>query len=81
MFMGPFCEYDFRNKTFCSYSPCKNNGTCILIESPAGICLCEPGYVGEFCGKHVPFCQENPCKNNGLFLEEKDKKIKKSILL
>jgi hypothetical protein len=68
MFSGPFCEYSFLNKTFCSYSPCKNNGTCILIESPAGICLCQPEYSGEFCEIRVPFCQENPCRHNGLCL-------------
>jgi len=67
MFTGAFCEHDLRNTTFCSHSPCQNNGTCILVQSPAGICLCEPGYVGEFCEKRVPFCQDNPCRNNGLF--------------
>ncbi|CAF1338165.1 unnamed protein product, partial [Didymodactylos carnosus] len=65
LFTGSLCEYDLRNITFCSYSPCQHNGTCILIEAPAGICLCEPGYIGAFCEKRVPFCQENPCRNNG----------------
>ena len=67
LFTGPFCEHDLRNRTFCSHSPCQNNGTCILVQPPSGICLCEPGYVGEFCEKRVPFCQESPCRNNGAF--------------
>lgn len=77
MFTGPFCEHDLRNTTFCTHSPCQNNGTCILVQAPAGICLCEPGYVGEFCEKRVPFCQANPCRNNGSLL--KHKKIRRKL--
>ena len=30
---------------------CLNAGTSILVQSPTRICLCEPGYVVEFCEK------------------------------
>jgi Notch-like protein len=81
MFTGPFCEHDLRNTTFCTHSPCQHNGTCILVQSPAGICLCEPGYVGEFCEKRVPFCQENPCRNNGLFLTKINDQNRRELFL
>ncbi|PFX25318.1 Basement membrane-specific heparan sulfate proteoglycan core protein [Stylophora pistillata] len=43
----------------CSYSPCQNGGTCIPIYKYTSYqCLCEPGFMGEFCEKAITSCKE-----------------------
>lgn len=47
-----------------SPSPCQNNGTC-FNDMGNCYCLCQNGYIGDFC-QAKNCCLSNPCQNNGI---------------
>ncbi|CAF2434063.1 unnamed protein product [Rotaria sp. Silwood2] len=74
-FIGDYCEILYNRtlngireqKSYCSTSPCINDGTCVEKGLFNGYCRCTPEYRGTYCETAVhPFgCNPNPCKNGG----------------
>ncbi|PFX25311.1 hypothetical protein AWC38_SpisGene10074 [Stylophora pistillata] len=52
-------SHHFSFQSSCSSSPCQNRGTCIPnYKYHSYECLCEQGFVGEFCEKGLKSCNE-----------------------
>ncbi|XP_030006711.1 versican core protein isoform X1 [Sphaeramia orbicularis] len=52
----------------CSDSVCLNGGSCYK-RGPQNICMCAPGYTGQYCETDVDECQSNPCLNGATCLD------------
>ncbi|XP_071755178.2 versican core protein [Centroberyx gerrardi] len=52
----------------CSVSVCQNGASCYK-KGGASICLCAPGYTGQYCETDVDECQSNPCYNGATCLD------------
>uniref|UniRef100_A0A3P9H9N8 Versican core protein n=1 Tax=Oryzias latipes TaxID=8090 RepID=A0A3P9H9N8_ORYLA len=61
---GAFC---FKGKDR-STSPCHNGGSCFQKET-RDICLCAPGFTGQYCEIDVDECLSNPCLNGATCLD------------
>jgi hypothetical protein len=44
----------------CSSHPCKNKGTCLIIENNY-FCKCQPNYSGFNCEIRINYCSSSPC--------------------
>ena len=49
--------------TPCSTKPCRNNGSCKLIDAINFSCECGKEYIGDLC-QFTDHCYKNPCKHN-----------------
>ncbi|XP_066925954.1 protein eyes shut homolog [Clytia hemisphaerica] len=54
----------------CSYEPCKNNGTCLSLETGGYQCLCNEEYTGNQCQYDLNECLSSPCQHNGRCAED-----------
>lgn len=58
---GQYCN---ETKDFCSKNPCKNGGSCSVIEEAdfaSYMCTCVTGFTGVHCEDNVNECEEHPC--------------------
>ncbi|KAG7270365.1 hypothetical protein CRUP_003919 [Coryphaenoides rupestris] len=53
---------DVRDLFPCSVNECLNGASCYL-KGTSPICVCAPGYTGQYCQIDVDECQSNPCLN------------------
>jgi len=56
------CTNDYYSTRIC---PCRNNGTCIWLNSSDYRCYCPVGYTGKDCLTLSTPCSSQPCYNNG----------------
>nr|XP_039261875.1 hyaluronan-binding protein 2-like [Styela clava] len=54
----------------CWPNPCKNGGTCAMVDDRNFICICPEGYAGTYCELTVSprtnFCSVIQCQNGGI---------------
>ncbi|KAL9954488.1 hypothetical protein ACROYT_G042036 [Oculina patagonica] len=59
-FKGNESSHHFSIKSPCSSWPCKNGGTCVPnYEDDSFKCLCQPGYIREYCQTAARSCKEH----------------------
>ncbi|XP_078351711.1 uncharacterized protein LOC144636386 isoform X1 [Oculina patagonica] len=52
-------SHHFSIKSSCSSSPCQNGGACVTnYKHDTFECLCDKGFIGEFCEQAVKSCKE-----------------------
>ncbi|KAL9953969.1 hypothetical protein ACROYT_G041453 [Oculina patagonica] len=52
-------SHHFAIKSPCSSSPCQNGGACVTnYKDDTFECLCDKGFIGEFCEQAVKSCKE-----------------------
>jgi len=51
---------DLLGACFCDQNQCQNGGVCNNIDA---ICICPPGFTGQFCEIDIDECESNPCVN------------------
>ena len=49
----------------CLDNPCQNEGECVATLAGSTVCLCAPGYRGDYCEATLDGCDPNPCLNGG----------------
>jgi hypothetical protein len=49
----------------CLDDPCQNDGRCVATLAGSTVCLCEPGFRGDFCEAAFDNCDPDPCLNGG----------------
>ncbi|KAM3874225.1 versican core protein [Diretmus argenteus] len=59
---------DLRDLLPCSVAVCQNGGSCYQ-KGATTICVCAPGYTGQYCETDVDECQANPCLNGATCLD------------
>ena len=61
-------EGPLRCALLCCSSPCQHGGSCVDDEgrAPHAVCLCPPGFSGNFCEIVTNSCIPNPCENQGI---------------
>ncbi|KAM9307125.1 versican core protein [Pholidichthys leucotaenia] len=52
----------------CLISVCQNGGSCYM-KGEQNICICAPGYTGQYCETDVDECHSNPCLNGATCLD------------
>jgi hypothetical protein len=50
----------------CSENPCQHAGRCVATLAGSTVCICEPGYRGDFCEAEFDNCEPDPCVNGGV---------------
>ncbi len=52
-------------KSACEPNPCKNKASCKLTTINESLCVCTPGYHGQYCQLKTKssVCDPNPCDN------------------
>ena len=65
-YYGGNCEFKI---DACYGNPCRNNGTCSVLEEGRFDCKCLPGYKGERCEQNIDDCHDHKCQNNGTCVE------------
>jgi hypothetical protein len=56
----------------CLDDPCKNAGRCVATLAGSTVCLCEPGFRGDFCEVAFDNCDPDPCLNGGECFDGED---------
>lgn len=56
----------------CLDNPCLNGGRCIATLAGSTVCLCEPGYRGDYCEAEFDNCDPDPCLNGGVCFDGDD---------
>jgi slit 2 len=59
---GQHCEHMI---DACYGNPCRNNGTCTVLEEGRFSCECLSGYKGARCEVNIDDCDDHKCQNNG----------------
>ncbi|PVD37045.1 hypothetical protein C0Q70_04038 [Pomacea canaliculata] len=49
----------------CKSMPCKNGGTCLVLDAEMFDCKCQTGYRGVLCDDLVDSCASQPCQHGG----------------
>ncbi|KAL9953697.1 hypothetical protein ACROYT_G041152 [Oculina patagonica] len=58
-YKGNRTSHHFAIKSSCSSSPCQNGGACVTnYKHDTFECLCDKGFIGEFCEQAVKSCKE-----------------------
>ncbi|CAB1319564.1 unnamed protein product [Coregonus sp. 'balchen'] len=64
-FVGNRCQH----RDPCTYSPCKNGGSCHVVPNGSSVestCFCRPGFTDRLCLTPIDnACLSSPCRNGG----------------